>query len=394
MNITYIVGNGFDLGLGLNTRYSDFVEFLSMRIRLRLANAETSWNGDERRFAEWLERKVVENKVEFWHDAEEAFGELPFSYFGEQKRDVVQFCHGLFQSEMAEWIATKNAQFSVPKGSEKEISEKFVDALLYGWTKGLSEDVRTEIENDVTNGSVVINIVSFNYTDCIEKLLWGIDGTINKITEIGNLKRDVHILSPIHVHGKVDTVGRSADLVFGVDDATQITGVETIANDEILSRLIKERYLGYTRKRSEREARDVLSNSNWVIVIGHSFGKTDGRWWKRIFDDISVEQYNIAVCPFYSNMDDVPSYISDPIRYPRMSAERVFQSVKDSVRGKIYEPRFMSHVYALVPIDVEAPDGTSNYCDYLNLAWIGRKCVDLNVKQQDRGRVPSVNVSN
>jgi len=375
MNITYIIGNGFDLGLGLNTRYSDFVEFLSGRIKHWLTTNEKSWNRDEKRFAEWLEGKIVENKNEFWHDAEEAFGGLPFSVFGEQRRDLVQFCHGLFQSEMAEWIATKNAQFSVPKGSEKEIGGKFVYALLYGWLKGLSEDVRTEMENDVTNGSVVINIVTFNYTDCIEKLLGGIDGTINEITEIGNLKRDTRILSPIHVHGKVDTVGRSADLVFGVDDATQITGVETTANDEILSRLIKERYLGYTRKRSELEARDVLSNSNWVIVLGHSFGKTDGRWWKRIFDDLSVDQYNIVVCPFYSNKEEVPSYISDPIRYPRMSAERVFQSVKDSVRDKIYEPRFMSHVYALEPIDVEAPDGTRNYCDFLNLAWIGRKCV-------------------
>jgi len=175
MNITYIIGNGFDLGLGLNTRYSDFVEFLSGRIKHWLTTNEKSWNRDEKRFAEWLEGKIVENKNEFWHDAEEAFGGLPFSVFGEQRRDLVQFCHGLFQSEMAEWIATKNAQFSVPKGSEKEIGGKFVYALLYGWLKGLSEDVRTEMENDVTNGSVVINIVTFNYTDCIEKLLGGGD---------------------------------------------------------------------------------------------------------------------------------------------------------------------------------------------------------------------------
>ena len=361
MNITYIIGNGFDLGLGLNTRYSDFVDFLSRRIKSWLATNGKSWNRDERRFAEWLEGKIIENQREFWHDAEEAFGELPFSDFGEQKRDAVQFCHRLFQSEMAEWIATKNAQFSVPKGSEKEIGGKFVDALLYGWLKGLSEDVRTEIENDMTNGSVVINILSFNYTDCIEKLLSGIEGTITEITEVGNLKRNLRILPPIHVHGKVDTVGRSADLVFGVDDALQITGVETTANDEILSRLIKERYLGYTRKMTERTARDVLSNSNWIIVLGHSFGKTDGRWWRRIFKDLCIDRYNIAVCPYYSKVDDAPSYVSDPIRYPRKRAERVFQSVKDTERDQIYESGFMSHVYALEPVNVEAPDGTSNY---------------------------------
>ena len=385
MNITYVIGNGFDLGLGLNTRYSDFVGFLSEKIRGWLSTNEKSWNHDERRFAEWLEGKIVANKLEFWHDAEEAFGELPFSDFGEQGRDLVQFCHSLFQSEMAEWIATKNAQFLIPTGSEKEISEKFVDALLYGWLNGLSEDVRTEIENDVMNGSVVINILSFNYTDCIEKLLSGAEGTMNDINEVGYLKRSLRVQTPIHVHGKVETGGRSADLVFGVDNAMQVTGVETTANDEILSRLIKERYIGYTRKRTERKARDVLSNSKWVIVLGHSFGKTDGRWWKYIFDDLCVNRYNLVYCPYYCKIDKTPSYVSDPIRYPRMSAERVFGSVNGAVRDKIYGPQFMSHVYALEPIDVEAPDGTTHCCDYLNLAWFGRKCVDIGDKVLSAG---------
>lgn len=62
MNITYIIGNGFGLGLGLNTRYSDFVECLSGRIKHWLTTNEKSWNRDEKRFAEWLEGKIVENK--------------------------------------------------------------------------------------------------------------------------------------------------------------------------------------------------------------------------------------------------------------------------------------------------------------------------------------------
>lgn len=376
MNITYIIGNGFDLGLGLNTTYSDFVRFLSSRIRGWLSTGEKSWDRDERRFAEWLERKIGENEYEFWHDAEEAFGELPFSDFRGQEQDLVQFCHRLFQSEMAEWIATKNARFSVPKGERMKIGEKFVDGLLYGWLQGLSEDVRSEIENDLMNGSVGVNILTFNYTDCIEKLLSGIDMPIYETTGLGAMKRALHVVPPIHVHGVVESSGRSADLVFGVDNERQITGVETSANDEIVSRLIKERYLGYTRKRTEQVAVEVLANSNWVIILGHSFGKTDGRWWERIYNDLRIGRYNMVVCPFYATMDDAPAYISDPIRYPRMSAGKVFKSIENMVGNKIYESGFMSHVYAPNPIDVKAPDGSSNCCDYLNLAWIGKKCID------------------
>ena len=91
MNITYIIGNGFDLGLGLNTTYSNFVDFLSERVKRWLSTNEKSWNRDEMRFAEWLEGKIVENKFEFWHDAEEAFGALSFSAFSE--RDGRMDCH-------------------------------------------------------------------------------------------------------------------------------------------------------------------------------------------------------------------------------------------------------------------------------------------------------------
>ena len=226
----------------------------------------------------------------------------------------------------------------------------------------------------------------FKRQDCIEKLLLGIDEAISDITGVGYVKRTLRVLPPIHVHGKVETGGRSIDLVFGVDDASQVVGVETSVNDEILSRLIKDRYLGYTRKRTERVAREALSNSNWVIVLGHSFGKTDGRWWKFIFDGLCASQYNLVFCPYYSTMDDVPPYVFDPIRYPRMSAERIFGSVEAAFRDRIYEPRFMSHVYVLEPIDVEAPDGTSNCCDYLNLAWFGRRCVDIGAKELNQGQ--------
>lgn len=375
MNITYIIGNGFDLGLGLNTRYSDFVEFLSTKIERWLSTNEKSWTRDEMRFAEWLKDKINADKLEFWHDAEEAFGGLPFSNFEGQEEDLVQFCHSLFQGEMAEWIMAKNSLFSLPKGEEEKIREKFVGALLYGWLKGLPEDVRPEVENEVTNTAVEVNILTFNYTDCMEKLLSGLDETYFDINGLGIVKRSITVQPPIHVHGKVEPGGRKSDLVFGVDNEKQITGVITSANDEILSRLIKARYLGYTRKRTERVARDILSNSTWVIILGHSFGKTDGRWWKRIFEDLNVDQYNIAVCPYYCKMDDAPPYISDPIRYPRMTAGKVFESVKNAVGNRIYEPRFMSHIYALNPVDIKAPDGTSSCCDYLNLDWLGRKCV-------------------
>ena len=383
MNITYIIGNGFDLGLGLNTQYSNFVEFLVAKIKRYLESNEKAWNSDEKMFAEWLLGRIEEQKIEFWHDAEEAFGNLRFGIFQGREQDVVQFCHSLFQSEMAAWIAQKNALFAVPKGRESEIGKKFMEALLHGWRNGLSDDARSDIDEQLTNGPIDIKILSFNYTDCIEKLIVGIDEVIEALTTIGILKQTLNIHPPIHVHGKVDAGGRRADLVFGVNDEEQITGVETTENDEIRSRLIKGRYLDYMHKRSEQEADNILFNSNWVIVLGHSFGKTDGRWWRRIYDHIGRDHFNLVICPYYAKMEYAPSDVSDPIRYRRMSAARVFASIENVVGNKIYAPEFMRHIHALEPVEIKGPGGGSHYCDYLNLTWLGKQCISANETNKD-----------
>lgn len=378
MNITYIIGNGFDLGLGLNTQYSNFVEFLVAKIKRYLESNEKAWNSDEKMFAEWLLGRIEEQKIEFWHDAEEAFGNLRFGIFQGREQDVVQFCHSLFQSEMAAWIAQKNALFAVPKEREAEIGDKFVEALLYGWRNGLQDDVREVFEEKLAKDFITINILSFNYTDCIEKLLVDIGRDIDDATEFGTLKRDLRINPPIHVHGKVAAGGRRSDLVFGVNDEEQITGVETTENDEIRSRLIKGRYLDYMHKRSEPEADNILFNSSWAIVLGHSFGKTDGRWWRRIYNHVGRDHFNLVICPYYDKMEDAPSYVSDPIRYRRMSAARVFASIANDVGNNIYAPNFMSHIHALEPVEINDPDGASHYCDYLNLTWLGKQCILAN----------------
>ena len=50
MNITYLIGNGFDLNLGMHTKYADFIEWLN--------NPETTSNDAIDKLRERLGRKT------------------------------------------------------------------------------------------------------------------------------------------------------------------------------------------------------------------------------------------------------------------------------------------------------------------------------------------------
>ena len=70
MNITYLIGNGFDLNLGLKTKYADFLQ--------EYRNIES---GD---LVIGKFKSDIANNLKHWADAESAFGE-----YTERFNDVI-----------------------------------------------------------------------------------------------------------------------------------------------------------------------------------------------------------------------------------------------------------------------------------------------------------------
>ena len=77
MTITYLIGNGFDIGLGLKTGYPDFINWYLSRPP---QSPETAWL-----------RSEILAKQEQWSDAEMAFGALKFSEHGAKVLDAYQY---------------------------------------------------------------------------------------------------------------------------------------------------------------------------------------------------------------------------------------------------------------------------------------------------------------
>ena len=61
LNITYILGNGYDIQLGLKTAYSDFYEYLIKNRSKELENNS-------------IFKEIVSDKIGYWSDFELALG--------------------------------------------------------------------------------------------------------------------------------------------------------------------------------------------------------------------------------------------------------------------------------------------------------------------------------
>ena len=71
--VSVLIGNGLDIGLGLQTRYSDFLErYLKPDYPIRTESIRAMKNDI---------RNQIRNKSASWSDAEIAFGELEFSNY-------------------------------------------------------------------------------------------------------------------------------------------------------------------------------------------------------------------------------------------------------------------------------------------------------------------------
>ena len=82
MNVLYLIGNGFDLRLGLPTHYADFLEYYKRQTPKlgagRSQQEETIKMYKERLFSEMAERK--KRGEEQWKDLEIALGDFTSAF--------------------------------------------------------------------------------------------------------------------------------------------------------------------------------------------------------------------------------------------------------------------------------------------------------------------------
>ena len=267
MNLLFVIGNGFDLQLGLPTSYQDFYRYYTSTLSQSEAVARL--------------KKVISKDSQNWSDLELALGKLTSKF-----SDADLFCevYDDIQTELQRYLLkldelmqagalSVNSSFDILsdciKSPENYFSKEVRESIVSGYNEIFTYDQHSQIN---------IHILTFNYTHTIEYLLRNpnlpshIAGSNSIISYLRHIHRD---LSP------------SSSVWLGVDNAEQIQNESFQSNEEIRLRLIKPEILTEISPVVVDDIDNRISYADAICLFGVSLGDTDQTWVEKIGNKIA-----------------------------------------------------------------------------------------------------------
>lgn len=244
-NFLLIIGNGFDLELGLKTSYKDFI---NSKVYEKYSEKISNHPLYKKNYNKYFDKdipifdyfKSILN-IQNWIDLEMEIGKLASRRIKEVDKST-----GKYISIPAESTDYMMYSFDMLRLCLNEyILGLEIPHILHNFA---SEIMRILASNEYDN----VQIVTFNYTP------------LDKVTGI-DIKVPVH-----YIHGKISD-GLSPSLILGVQDDIEI--------DKSYSYVIKSHSPYY---RSSRII-DLLEDADEVIFFGHSLGETDYPYFSEFF---------------------------------------------------------------------------------------------------------------
>lgn len=259
MNILHIIGNGFDINLGLKTRYTDFYEqYKKAESKSELIKA--------------LKQEISKDIIN-WSDLELAFGRYTIKINNIEEFDEV---YENIVDNLADYLNAVEEAYDFTRVRR----DKFFKNLYKPEVSLANEDIQ-ELVNykaSFTNEQWNINIMTLNYTTSIEKILG------EQISDVEIASRGQHkiILRNLqHIHGYTDS-----RTVMGVNDISQIKKQDFHENQEVLEALVKTKCNRAQRHNVDKICEEYVNNAHLICVFGSSLGDTDNYWWQLIGEQL------------------------------------------------------------------------------------------------------------
>lgn len=278
MQLTYIVGNGFDLAIGLKTDYTSFYKWYKNKCP------------DESAEISLLKRTIKEelskgnNK---WKDFEYALGR--FTSIVTDKKKYMD-CFQNARKSLIEYI-------TMVYSNTKVNNEDFLKSATYRLvdrSQNSDSDLLDKYKplfSTPKDTEMIFNCISFNYTPVLSEGKDELISNAQSFSNVYNRPSRYTIGDILNVHGTLNDYP-----ILGVDNITQIAN-ETFREDEdIVQMMVKcevDKWLG---RNWRKDAIRIIEKSDKIYVYGASLGETDEFWWKTLawwFE--SNEQHELAL---------------------------------------------------------------------------------------------------
>lgn len=261
MNITFLIGNGFDLNLNLNTRYSDFYEYYI--------------NNDPKD----LLSTSIKNDYEKWSDLEFGLGEFLKNIDETQIGEFLD-SKSTLERMLSEYLTKENNRIAIK--DENALGEEFREKTLnfFGEFNAVEKDHFHRVISRTTE-QINYCFVTFNYTSILDSIISVVQKECKPFTSHpanGTRYQDAIIL-PHHIHGKL-----TEDLILGIDNADQIMNDRLKSNLKLSKYIIKSEVNKALGEKKIEKTKSIIDNSKYICLFGLSIGDTDRMWWQYLIE--------------------------------------------------------------------------------------------------------------
>lgn len=256
MQILYIIGNGFDLNLGLKTSYKDFYDYYK--------SVDSSSNSINDL------KKNISNNYKNWSDLELAIGQYTEVFSTIDEFDEVFEDIG---EELAKFLKQEESKFDSGEINKEKFFENLVKPEVYLPLAESNEIIAHK--NRFVNHQWAMDIFTFNYTTVIEKIIG--NGKNLKIGHHIKNTNTVTLRGIEHIHGYVDN-----RMVLGVNDVSQLKNKDFHQNLDVLEAIVKEKCNTAYGHTIDNLFKTKILHADFICIFGASLGDTDNMWWELI----------------------------------------------------------------------------------------------------------------
>lgn len=274
MNITFLLGNGFDIGLGLNTGYESFYE--------EYAKLSKSDNDNIRSFKSMLSKRNLDDqkKIIDWADFEKAFGE--------HSQEFSILDKDLYIERFEDFVTNFNKYL---ENEEKRVDYSNIDLIAKTMNKAVATYYHIRSEDEETLQSIYnsadnnrsYNFISFNYTKTVDEC-----AQILKHHLRSDSSKDVGKV--LHIHGYIEE-----NMIMGVNDPSQIINPVFANDQDIVREIVKPQQNSDIRSNYEKKVTEAINSSSIICIYGMSIGDTDKKWWAHIANWLAKSEKHALV---------------------------------------------------------------------------------------------------
>ena len=297
MNMLYLIGNGFDLNLGLPTRYSDFLEhYFNNEPQIPQA---TSQEISQIKKYKGLLSETIENNAgdQQWKDLEIALGKFS-SHFSDPK-DFRSFYTDINLS-----LTNYLKQISPISPTENDI-KKLIENILYPEYYLNKREKQTFYEAIRIGYNWEANVISFNYTSTFEQICKD-RLSLNTYYRRPSNTENFLLNRILHIHGSLE----ENSILLGVDNTKQIDNADFKDNEDVTDLLVKPQGNISIGSMVDHTCHGLISKADLICLFGLSLGATDQTWWEDIKERF-VSNSSVVLLYFYHDLHSDISIKSD-----------------------------------------------------------------------------------